>query len=184
MSSLSHHFLIPTAQMHDKRFFDALIYICRHNQDGAWGFIVNQPSTVMTVGGLLNDMGFDGGAKAMKIPAMMGGVVRLEAGFILHSGLPNYMTSFAISENVCLTTSRDILPDLAPTPKFSQFLVLMGFCSWAQGQLEKEIAHGDWLTCPADTTILFHDDPSQKLGLVYDKLGLNQNQFFGKIGTA
>lgn len=183
-SLLSHHFLLPTAQMQDERFFDALIYICRHSKEGAWGFIVNQPSSFMTVGGLLSEMKLDGGADAMKIPAMKGGVVRLEAGFILHTGLPNYDVSFAISENICLTTSRDILPDLAPIPKFSHFLVLMGFCSWRSGQLEQEIHNGDWLACPAAADILFHKDNNKKLELAYQRLGLNPDFFTPTIGSA
>lgn len=170
--------------MNDERFFDSLIYICRHGKDGAWGFIVNQPSTVMTVGGLLHDMHLDGGAAAMKMPAMNGGVLRPEAGFILHTGLPEYDMSFAISENVCLTTSRDILPHLAPVSKFSHFLLLMGFCSWTRGQLEQEIAHGDWLVCPAHSRILFHHDHSQKLTLAYQSIGLNQDHFAPIIGNA
>ena len=35
-------FLIPSPQMTDERFMDAVIYICRHTKDGAWGFIINQ----------------------------------------------------------------------------------------------------------------------------------------------
>lgn len=184
MTILSHHFLLPTAQMSDERFFDALLYICRHNATGAWGFIVNQPSTFMTVGGLMHDMHLDGGSVAMKTPAMNGGVVRIEAGFILHTGLPVYDASFAISENVCLTTSRDILPDLAPVSKFSDYMVLMGFCSWGRGQLEKEIKEGSWLACPAKSEILFHKDHRQKLKLAYDSLGLRQDSFLPTIGNA
>lgn len=184
MKLLSHHFLLPTQKMSDERFFDTLIYICRHSSEGTWGFIINQPSSFMTVGGLLSEMNIDGGAKAMKIPAMKGGVMRLEAGFILHTGLPNYDSSFAISENICLTTSRDILSDLAPISKFTHYMVLMGFCSWKGGQLEKEINNGDWLTCPASVDILFHKEHNQKIPLVYERLGLNPNKLSPIIGIA
>lgn len=180
----ANQFLLPTAQMDDPRFFDALIYICRHGKDGAWGFVVNQPSSFMSVGGLLAEMNIDGGHKAMTIPAMNGGVVRPEAGFILHTGLPEFDASFAVGENVCLTTSRDILPHLAPTPKFSHFLLLMGFCSWRPGQLEKEIGMGDWLTCPAKANILFHQDHSQKMALAYQQLGVDAEFLSPVIGQA
>lgn len=184
MTSLIHHFLIPSSHMSDPRFFGAVIYLCRHNADGAWGFIVNQPSATMSVGGLLAEMHIDAGAAAMKTPAMHGGFLRPEAGFILHTGLPEFQSSFAISENICLTTSRDILSCLAPVSQFSHYLLLMGFCSWQGGQLEKELEHGDWLSCPADVAILFHKPAQDKLAMVYNKLGLNDNHLSPLIGQA
>lgn len=184
MHSLTHHFLIPTEHMNDERFFGSLIYICRHSADGAWGFVVNKPSKSLSVGGLLGDMRLDAGADAMKIPAMDGGVLRGEAGFILHTGLPEFQSSFAIGENVCLTTSRDILTRLAPVPQFSHYLLLMGFCSWKKDQLNAEINAGDWLTCPANAEILFHPDHEKKLEMAYELLGLNPEKLVPVIGQA
>lgn len=184
MPILSHHFLIPTAQMSDPRFFEALIYICRHSDDGAWGFIVNRPSKAVTVGGLLGEMGIDGGQTAMSLPAMEGGVVRPEAGFILHTGLPKFYSSFAVSENICLTTSKDILSHLAPVSQFTHYLLLMGFCGWHKGQLEAEIENGDWLTCPASSDILFHANHAQKLDKAYQALGVNPDLLAPTMGRA
>lgn len=182
--ALVHHFLIPSTHMNDPRFFDSVLYICRHSSEGAWGFIINQPSSSMSVGGLLGEMHIDAGAAAMKIPAMNGGVIRPEAGFVLHTGLPKFQSSFAISENVCLTTSRDILPHLAPTAQFAHYLLMMGFCSWGAGQLEQELQAGDWLSCPADSAILFHTPAHEKLALVHDKLGLGEHHLAPIIGQA
>lgn len=182
--TFANHFLLPTAQMGDPRFFDALIYICRYGKEGAWGFIVNEPSAFMTVGGLLAEMEIDGGHEAMNIPAMKGGVLRPEAGFILHTGLPEFESSFAIGENICLTTSRDILSRLAPVSQFSHYLLLMGFCSWRAGQLEKEISAGDWLTCPARADILFHKDHTKKIELAYESMGISAELLSPIIGQA
>lgn len=184
MMSLSNHFLLPTAQMSDPRFFDALILVCRHNQDGAWGFIINEPNPVMSVGGLLAELNIDAGRDAMLIPSMRGGPLRMEAGFVLHTGLPKFDSSFAIGENICLTTSKDILPHLAPISKFAHFLLVMGFCSWQGGQLEKEIKAGDWLTCPAVGDILFHADHSKKLTMAYDSMGVCPTKLAPVIGQA
>lgn len=184
MSILSHHFLIPTAQMSDPRFFNTLIYICRHSNEGAWGFIVNKPSQIMTVGGLLAEMEIDGGQTAMSLPAMEGGVVRPEAGFILHTGLPEFHSSFAVSENICLTTSKDILPYLAPVSQFTHYLLLMGFCGWRAGQLETEIKAGDWLVCPASIDILFYTNPDDKLPKAYQTLGINPDALAPTVGHA
>ncbi len=182
-NTLINHFLLPTDNMQDPRFFGALVYICRYSQDGAWGFIVNEPLAGMSVGGLLGELRIDGGSRAMMISAMNGGFLRPEAGFVLHTGLPNYDSSFAIGENISLTTSRDILP-LLMGEAVSHFLLVMGFCSWKKGQLEDEIKRGDWLTCPADAGILFHPDNSQKLALAYKKLGLSEHHASLGVGFA
>lgn len=170
--SLVNHFLLPTEQMGDVRFFETVLYICRHTPEGAWGFIVNQPLVGLSVGGLLGESHIDGGAKSMTINAMKGGFVRMEAGFVLHTGLPRFESSMVVGENICLTTSRDILPFLVDN-SIGHFMVLMGFCSWQKGQLEQDIARGDWLTCPADAYILFDDRADKKRQLIYQKLGLN-----------
>lgn len=181
---LTHHFLLPTDRMGDGRFFDSLIYLCRHHDDGAWGFVVNKPNASMSVGGLLMDAKVDAGAVAMQTLAMDGGPVRAEAGFILHTGLPKYRTSFSLSENLSLTTSRDILADLANPAKISHYLLCMGFCSWGRGQLENEIKAGSWLTCPAKIDVLFHPNHNEKQKLALASLGLDPDQFVMTVGVA
>lgn len=170
--NLINHFLIPTTKMNDANFYQSLIYICRHNKDGAWGFVVNEPLPALTVGGLLSELHIDGGAKAMTMDAMKGGVLRPEAGFVLHTGMPTFDSSFMVGENICLTTSRDILPFLRGD-SISHFMLLMGFCSWSSNQLEQEIQSGDWLSCQANAGILFYNKPQDKLRLVYEQLGLS-----------
>ncbi|MDO5650671.1 MAG: YqgE/AlgH family protein [Moraxella sp.] len=179
--SLAHHFLLATSSLGDSRFDKALIYLCRHNTDGAWGFVVNQPLPV-SVGGLLGEMDIDAGAAAMRIPALNGGPLRTEAGFIIHTGLPEYSSSFAVSENICLTTSKDVLPAIAKGA-LSHYLMCMGFCSWQKGQLPAEIARGDWLVCPADIGILFGEH-RDKLAKAYDKLGIHPDLLAPIVGKA
>ena len=41
---LKHHFLIAMPHMADPRFVNTLIYLCDHNEDGAMGLVINQPS--------------------------------------------------------------------------------------------------------------------------------------------
>ncbi len=184
MQTLTHHFLLPTEAMQDARFFDCVLYICRHTKDGAWGFIINKPSDELSVGMLLTQANIDAGKQAMDTPAMVGGVLRTEAGFILHTGLPDFQSSYAIGENLCLTTSRDILPRLAPNSQFAHFLLLMGFCHWEKGQLEAEVLAGSWLSLPASSEIIFHHDNAEKMPLIYATMGISPSLFTPTIGQA
>lgn len=169
--------------MSDERFFDALIYICRHTPDGAWGFIVNQPLNAGSVGAVLQEMDLPSSQANMNVPAMHGGFVRPEAGFVLHTGLPEFNASFVIGENVCLTTSRDILGRISQDA-LGHYLLCMGFCQWHQGQLDKEIGQGDWLICPCDLMILFGADFDDRLTLARQKIGIDPDRYADQIGHA
>lgn len=180
---LTHHFLLPSPSMPDERFADALIYLCRHNKQGAWGFIVNKPLS-QSVGKLLHELDLPSPKQAMQTPAMQGGFIHPEAGFVLHTGLPDsYASSFVVGENVCLTTSKDILTRIYMN-QIPHYLLCMGFCSWSKGQLEKEIADNDWFVCPADLHILFEAKFTDRLDLAYQKLGVDLGKFTTHIGRA
>lgn len=169
--------------MDDDRFVDTVIYLCHHTDNGAWGFIINQPLPNTSVGSLLHELELASSQQNMNTLALQGGPIHPEAGFILHTGQPEYRSSFAISENICLTTSKDIL-ELVAEDKVSHFLMCMGFCRWSKGQLEKELFQGDWFVCPADLQLLFgtpYEDRRQK---AFDKLGINPLIFVDTIGTA
>lgn len=180
--NLAHHFIAARPSVDDDHFANTLIYICRHTIDGAWGFIINQPLP-FSVGGLLNELELPSSQITMNTPALDGGPMRPEAGFILHTGLPNYHSSFAIGESVCLTTSKDILEHLS-TDSVAHYLMCMGFCSWSEGQLEAEVAQGDWLVCPSDLEILFRTPFDERLNQAYGKIGINPDTFVSTAGFA
>lgn len=169
--NLTHYFLVPSPSMDDERFRDALIYICRHSSAGAWGFIINQTHPFLSVGGLLGELDLPSSYRTISTPVMHGGFMRPEAGFVLHTGQPNFTSSFVIGDNVCLTTSKDVLKWIADDG-LSYYLVCMGFCNWAKGQLEQEILAKDWFIYPADAMTIFGDDFDKRLAKIRRKLHL------------
>lgn len=181
-AKLAHHFLVPTWQMDDPRFLDTVIYICRHSDTGSWGFIINRP-TEFSIGALLDKLELPTNEHTAQTPAMHGGPVRPEAGFVLHTGLPDYKASFVIAENICMTTSKDIIEHLGQG-KLRHAMLCMGYCNWTKGQLEQEIADGDWLVCPADLQTLFGLSFDERLPHILGKLGVNQAQFLHTTGRA
>ena len=46
MSSLQGHFLIAMPGMGDPNFHEAVAYICKHDEDGALGIVINRPTTM------------------------------------------------------------------------------------------------------------------------------------------
>lgn len=185
LDNLTHHFLIAAPQMPDPRFERALIYICRHDQQGALGLRINQPIEGARVGKLLEDLDIEvTAAEVMDDLALDGGPLYPEVGFVLHTGQPNWASSFAISENLCLTTSRDILQRIAAGEGVGHYHLCLGHASWGKTQLERELETGDWLVCPADLSLIFETPFEERWHLAGDKLGINFDFLSSDIGHA
>ena len=55
----------------------------------------------------------------------------------------------------------------------SQYLIALGYAGCGAGQLETELAENAWLSCPADTAILFDLPHDQRLNAAAKCLGVN-----------
>jgi putative transcriptional regulator len=69
---------------------------------------------------------------------LQGGPLRPEAGFVLHTGQPTWHSSIAVGENLCITTSKDILDAIAHNEGVGRYQIALGYASW-KNQLEEEI---------------------------------------------
>jgi len=110
--------------------------------------------------------------------------VQMDRGFILHPAGYQYESTLQISEDICLTASRDILVDLAELRGPEKALVALGYAGWDAGQLEEEIAANSWLTVPADTHILFDTPCEQRWSAASKYLGIDLNLISSSAGHA
>ncbi|EQD60104.1 protein containing DUF179, partial [mine drainage metagenome] len=78
-----------------------------------------------------------------------------ERGFVLHNQDGRWTSSYAIDEQLMLTTSRDILEAIAAGRGPQQMLIALGYAGWEPGQLERELRDNAWLTVAADNELLF-----------------------------
>ena len=152
--SLANQFLIAMPGMDDPFFADSVVYVCEHDAQGAMGIVINKPSPVMM------DLLFD--AAHVPTPSrfqgewvMMGGPVQVDRGFLVHTPVGHWESSLRVTDDIAMTTSRDIIAGLAREGEVEQALVTIGYASWHAGQLEKELADNAWLTAPARRDILF-----------------------------
>lgn len=185
LDNLTHHFLIAAPQMPDPRFERSLIYVCRHDQHGVLGLRVNEPIMDARVGKLLEDLDIEvSDPQVMDDVALEGGPMYPEVGFVLHTGQPIWSSSFAISENVCITTSRDILQRIAAGQGVGHYQLCLGHAAWGKSQLERELSSGDWLVCPADLTLLFETPFEERWHLAASRIGVNLDFLSSDIGHA
>lgn len=181
-NSLVGHFLIAMPQLQDSYFANTVIYIWRHTEDGALGLVVNLPIR-MQLSEIFEqlDMEDERGRDANQI-VLSGGPVETEKGFVLHDAPPAWPSSLAVTEGITITTSRDILADIARGAGPDNYLVALGCAGWTAGQLEKELRENSWLTARASKDVIFSHDFAAKPDLATAPLGFSLSQLTPDVG--
>jgi putative transcriptional regulator len=171
--NLTDHFLIAMPAMADPNFARTLTYICEHNDQGALGVVINRPLD-MDLAALferievpLTASGFGG------MPVYYGGPVQTDRGFVLHRPAGEWQATLAISGDIGLTSSRDILQSVGSTGQPQEIIVSLGYAGWAAGQLEWEMAQNAWLSVPADPRVIFDMPADQRLAAAMQLLGVD-----------
>jgi len=153
--TLANQLLIAMPGMADPNFNSTVTLICEHNADGALGIVINRPLN-LKLGGLFEQLDVhDADPAAAEGPVLMGGPVGPERGFVLHDCTQRYESSLPVSNEICLTLSRDIIDALASGKGPARCLVALGYAGWEAGQLESEILANSWLNVPATPDIVF-----------------------------
>ncbi|HLV76531.1 MAG TPA: YqgE/AlgH family protein [Marinobacter sp.] len=179
--NLRHHFLVASPWLADPRFHGGVIYLCEHSEDGALGLMINQPLDIH-LGEILEQLDMHGGE--LDLPVFTGGPVQPERGFVLHSPGQQWQSTALVTDDVLLTTSRDILESIGRDEGPDEFLVALGYSGWGEGQLEEELGSNAWLTCPASTDILFRTPVSKRYEAVLRLIGVDLNQLSDSVGHA
>ena len=171
---LKHHFLLSMPSLDDGGFFDhTLTYICEHDENGAMGLVINRKLD-LTVGDIFVQMNIDpGNLEIAHHSAHLGGPVDQERGFVLHSSDVVWDNSLRTGEGVSVTSSRDILEALAVGEGPRNAIVVLGYAAWTAGQLEHELQQNFWLTCKADTDIIFNVGDDKKRAAAAATLGID-----------
>lgn len=154
--------LISTPSMGDRRFSHAIIYICAHSAEGAFGLVLNRPVPRLTMGTVLDQIGIACTPEREEAAVLSGGPVETQRGFVLHQGgSPVDDTAQALPEGLLLSASTDILRAIARGEGPEAWLLALGYSGWGPGQLESEIGQNAWLTCDASRSLIFDAQPGE-----------------------
>lgn len=181
---LTNHFLIAMPQLADPNFFHSVTYICEHNDDGAMGIIINRPLDI-GLAEILDHIDIQGNEKTLEDQIIfMGGPVQPERGFVIHSPAREWESSLMVTDDIGVTTSRDILTAIANDQGPENFVIALGYAGWASGQLEQELKQNSWLSGPATKEILFEAPYQQCWEAAASSLGVDVNLISGDTGHA
>lgn len=158
------YLLAALPQLEDDEFARAVILVIQHDDEGAFGFVLNKPlvnqDEVSTQ--LVAEVQDAEGATLSEFeePLFNGGPVKEEIVFMLHDNSAYGDEDGHITDDFFIT---------ADTQKFQEILTqsehetrksfFMGCVSWEPHQLDEEILNGAWVMVPFDAKHLFQSPP-------------------------
>ena len=182
--NLTGHFLIAMPSLNDGFFNQAVTYICEHDENGSFGIIINQ-QTGITLKQIAKEMAIETENNDQnKQQVFIGGPVDQGRGFILHRPTGNWQSSLRVSNNIALTTSKDILQAIVNNEGPEDNIVALGYAGWAAGQLDSEMASNTWLNCPADEQIIFNTPVAERWKAAAKLIGIDLSLLSSDAGHA
>ena len=146
--------LVASPKIDDPRFRESVVLVLRHGRGGPLGVIVNKGSdvTLATVFKKPEE------AKLAAKPLHFGGPIEPQRLIALYRDpQPQPRDSLQIADGLWMSQSQARIERVLERPPES-FKIMAGFSGWARGQLEHEIARGDWYLLPLDQSVLFGAD--------------------------
>ena len=177
MRSLAPALLLSMPQMRDPNFLRTVILLCKHNDEGAFGLVMNRP--LVTTGRVVVNLDPPVSTER-ELEVWIGGPVEPVSSWMLVGARQEEAQMFSgmpIVEGLSLSTSPDLLRRLLePNPPVDTRLIV-GYSGWGAGQLEAELEESAWLLSDVDRDLLFaataHHNEFRKLPIAP---GFNQNR--------
>ena len=152
--------LVANPNMADPRFFKSVIYICRHDSSGALGFILNKPAGRLARSLLMKSLGME--TSHLKdigdVAVRFGGPLEPNSIFLMYPEQDTREENICERDGIAVTNDKETLKMLVSKKSTEELVLFMGYAGWFSGQLENELRRSDWITVPADQSILFDKD--------------------------
>ena len=172
--------LLAMPHLLDPNFSRAVVLMVEHSEEGSFGLIINQPSE-LNVAELLGQLDIDWRGSPDAV-VWSGGPVTPSTGWVLHeplgaatkaaAELPPPRATVTVAPGIALSTSPDVLRDIAGAPP-RRVRFLLGYAGWGPGQLAAEMVHGSWLHADASPELVFDTPPEAIWSSALRSLGVN-----------
>lgn len=146
--------LIADPFLKDPHFMRTVVFICEHQDEGSFGFVLNK----------LHDQTLDdlvSGLEGFPIPVYYGGPVQLDTIHFLHQ-YPDLITGGQeVLDGVYWGGDFNIITHLIRNNEidFNKIRFFIGYSGWNDGQLNNELEEKTWLTVAATRKLVFHPYP-------------------------
>lgn len=159
--------LLSMPQLQDPNFARTVVLLCEFNPDGAFGLVLNRPTTATAREMVKLDPPVVSGND---MPLWIGGPVEPQRGWILLADEPQAEFK-CIREGLYLSTSQTLLRDVLEATPAPRARVLAGYAGWGPGQLDEELSQSAWLMADVDLDIVFDLAPDAMWETAIRRLG-------------
>jgi putative transcriptional regulator len=153
--SLAGQLLLAAPSLLDPNFTRTVVLIGIHNEEGAMGVVLNRPSTV-TVGEAVPQLCELLGPGD---PVYVGGPVQSDSVVFLAEFLEPSLAGVLVLGRIGFPAPDAGVEQLAEAT--ARRRVFAGHAGWGQGQLDAEVANGDWIAHSAEPEDVFTDSPEE-----------------------
>lgn len=147
--------LISDPFLKDPNFLRTVVFLCEHQTEGSFGFVVNNP-----IGLTLQDVITE--AEGLSIPLSEGGPVQKDTLHFLHRRPDLIEGGVEVTDHIYW--SGDFMQTLALLHSgeliSTDIRFFIGYSGWGESQLQQEIDERSWITRPAKKDLVFHPDIS------------------------
>ena len=149
-------FLLAAPRLEDPRFARTVVLLLEYDETGALGIVINRP-TQFPLRDLLADplpgtrdhhVHYGGPVEPARLVALMRSPDAVEETQHLFGD---------VHANASLDTVRRALEQ----GRAVDVRIYAGYAGWIPGQLDAELARGDWIVTPADTESIFEAPPDE-----------------------
>jgi putative transcriptional regulator len=159
-------FLVASHSLTAPNFSESVILLLGHEAGGSMGIVINRPTDVRLASLL------PGVSELRDRPdrVSFGGPVGMNAMTLLIRARRQPTKSQPIFADVYASGDLDSLREaLLRKEETEQMRAYVGYAGWGSGQLEQEIARGDWYVGPADAASVFDPSPTKLWGKLIDR---------------
>ena len=146
--------LVAGPELSDPRFHEAVVLVVSHDARGTAGVILNRPSRLS----LAEAAPAIGHQEALSY----GGPLAPRALLVLVRTLePPPAPALRVFADIYLTGVEELTVWPVARRQESRYRVFSGYAGWAPGQLDRELAQGDWLVTQAKEGDVFAEVPGE-----------------------
>ena len=148
-------FLLAAPRLRDPRFARTVVLLLEYERTGALGLVINRPTEASLHDVLATPLpNSDGHAVFAGGPVDLRRLIALLRSPVAVDGAERLFGDVHASES--MDTLRRMLERDGHAADVHAYL---GYAGWAPGQLDAEIARGDWIVAPADAESVFDTPP-------------------------
>lgn len=165
--------LVAAPSLSDPRFVQTVLYVARHDQQGAFGLVINKPQGVGPLEQVLRAFRLRTGPTEARVTIYWGGPVEPGRGFVLHSTDYGMNGALMVAGNLAVSRVESVAIAIAEGRGPSNTLMAFGHSSWGPGQLDREVSAGDWYVIPQQKALIFNEADDSKWKRAYADFGMD-----------